>query len=94
MKNSGQRIVCGICGSSIVKSEIKRHMNTHTKLQKYFCNKCDHSTSTKTNLKTHINSVHLEAKHLHLSNNITCKTLPQYLQQGFHPKRSLQEILQ
>ena len=36
----------------------------------------------------------LEAKHLRLSNNITCKPLPQYLQQGFHPKRSLQEILQ
>ena len=35
-----------------------------------------------------------EAKHLSLSNNITCKPLPQYLQQGFHPKRSLQEILQ
>ena len=38
-------------------------------------------------------SAHLEAKHLRLSNNITCKPLPQYLQQGFHPKRSLQEIL-
>ena len=35
----------------------------------------------------------LEAKHLHLSNNITCKPLPQYLQQGFPSKRSLQEIL-
>ena len=34
-----------------------------------------------------------EPKHLRLCHNITSKPLPQYLQQGFHPKRSLQEIL-
>ena len=57
-----RRIICVVCGSAIMKSEMKRHMNRHTKLQKYFCNKCNYSTSTKSNLKTHINGVHLKLK--------------------------------
>ena len=34
-----------------------------------------------------------EAKHLPLCYNITCNELPQYLWQGIHPNRTLQEIL-
>ena len=35
----------------------------------------------------------IEAKHLRLCYNITCNSLPQYLWQGLHPNRMLQEIL-
>ena len=35
---------------------------------------------------------HLEPKHLRLSNNITCKPLPQYHRQGIHSNRLLAEI--
>ena len=35
----------------------------------------------------------LEAKHLHLSNNISVKPLPQFFKLDIHTKISLQEIL-
>ena len=41
---------------------------------------------------TKFDMLHLEAKHLHLCYNNTCNALPQYLWQGIHPNRTLQEI--
>ena len=43
--------------------------------------------STCLNCKTYEKKCDHEAKHLHLTNNITSKPLPQYLQQGFYRTR-------
>ena len=91
---------CVHTSKKTISSTVFTLNNLETNYTKLSCQKCflmkkrDALASIKASPGGRRPCPFQEAKHLRLSNNITCKPLPQYLQQGFHPKRLLQEILQ
>ncbi|GLJ19076.1 hypothetical protein SUGI_0342660 [Cryptomeria japonica] len=67
LRQAHNRICCEVCGSQQLKKQIKRHMRIHenkTCVKSIACpyERCLHSYTTKSNLRQHIKSVHLELK--------------------------------
>ena len=87
---------CDECGKTFPKKfNLTSHKKTvHEGIKAIvMCEDCGKTLSSTSALNLHIQMKHQEAKHLHLCYNITCNELPQYLWQGIHPNRMLQEIL-
>ena len=53
--------VCDRCGQKYVrKAKLNEHVkNTHEKEQRYKCEHCDKTFSWSTNLKNHIEAIHI-----------------------------------
>ncbi|KAK7085755.1 hypothetical protein SK128_026433, partial [Halocaridina rubra] len=57
-RRSSPRISCHICGSSVSRANLRRHIRTHTGEKLYGCPQCSYRTGDRSNLRRHHSSVH------------------------------------
>lgn len=58
MRRSSPRTACHICGSSVSRANLRRHIRTHTGEKLYGCPNCSYRTGDRSNLRRHHSSVH------------------------------------
>ncbi|XP_066982506.1 broad-complex core protein isoforms 1/2/3/4/5-like isoform X23 [Macrobrachium rosenbergii] len=58
VKRSSPRTSCHICGSSVSRANLRRHIRTHTGEKLYGCSHCSYRTGDRSNLRRHHTSVH------------------------------------
>lgn len=58
MRRASPRTACHICGSSVSRANLQRHIRTHTGEKLYGCPDCHYRTGDRSNLRRHHASVH------------------------------------
>ena len=58
LRRSAPRTECHICGSSVSRANLQRHIRTHTGEKLYGCPNCSYRTGDRSNLRRHYTSVH------------------------------------
>ena len=57
-KRSSPRTACHICGSTVSRANLRRHIRTHTGEKLYGCSYCTYRTGDRSNLRRHHTSIH------------------------------------
>nr|XP_053642442.1 protein tramtrack, beta isoform-like isoform X21 [Cherax quadricarinatus] len=66
LRRASPRTSCHICGSSVSRANLRRHIRTHTGEKLYGCPQCNYRTGDRSNLRRHHSSVHPDQPALQL----------------------------